>query len=80
MIDRKEYQTQRMLHAHVERFVKHWAPGDPHRRAEFSADLISLVQAVHHDAMIPVERLLSNAFRCMPISPLFTFKDPPSDG
>lgn len=80
-LDRDSFTSQRCLHNNVERFTREWAPGDPRRRAEFNADLILLVQAVHHDAMIPVERLLSNALRCIPLSPLFLKdKEPPSDG
>lgn len=65
-MNRDKYTAERVLHQHVEHFLREWAPSDPRRRAHFSADLIALVQAVHRDAMIPVEHLLSTALSCIP--------------
>lgn len=56
----------RMLHDAMERFSYHWAPSEPRKQAEFQADLLLLIQAVHRDAARPFGKMLENAMALMP--------------
>lgn len=61
----------RMVHDAMERFSYHWAPSEPRKQAEFQADLLLLIQAVHRDAARPFGDMLTKAIAAMPpLSPM----------
>ena len=74
---KREYDTtERALHDRVRWFTEKWtSSADLNKReaAEFSADLIMVVQAVHRDAGRTTHELLVKALMAMP-SPVFLTK------
>jgi hypothetical protein len=56
----------REVHLAMEHFSFHWAPSEPRKAAEFQADLLMLVQAVHRDSARPFADILAKAFSAMP--------------
>jgi hypothetical protein len=61
---------ERALHQRMEWFFKKYAPADTREAAEFQADLMMVVQAVHRDASRETHALLAKALAAMPVSPL----------
>ncbi len=57
---------ERALHQHMEWIFKKYAPADKREAAEFHADLMMVVQAVHRDASRETHRLLMAAVAVMP--------------
>lgn len=55
-----------IVHDYMERFTRRWMPADRNEAADFQADLLSLIQAVHRDASRPFGDMLSKAFSLMP--------------
>lgn len=68
---------ERSLHQRMEWFFKKHAPADKYEAAEFHADLVMVLQAVHRDASRETHALLTNALRVMP--PMFPAILPKSD-
>lgn len=66
MQDRDSWRDERIVHDYMERFVKKWAPSDRNEAAEFHADFLSVIQAVHRDAARPMHDALTKAFAAMP--------------
>ncbi len=62
-------REERILHQRVEWFSKKYAPADKYENAEWHADLLMLVQAVHSDASRETHALLTHALRAMPMTP-----------
>jgi hypothetical protein len=69
MDDREDFSNRNAVHDAMEHFTYHWAPSQPRKAAEFHADLLRLIQAVHRDSAKPMEIALKNAFAFMPILP-----------
>lgn len=57
---------ERALRHYVEHFIRAWAPPEPHAAAEFQADFLLVVQAIHRDASRPLQKALTVAFAAMP--------------
>jgi hypothetical protein len=57
----------RIVRDAMERFSYHWAPSEPRKQAEFQADLLLLIQAVHRDAARPFGDMLTKAMSVMPL-------------
>lgn len=57
---------ERSLHQRMEWFFKKYAPADKREAADFHADLIIVVQAVHRDASRETHALLTRALEAMP--------------
>lgn len=57
---------ERALHQRMEWFFKKHAPADKREAAEFHADLMMVVQAVHRDASRETHALLTKALMAMP--------------
>jgi hypothetical protein len=66
MDDREDYSNRSAVHDAMEHFTYHWAPAQPRKAAEFHADLLRLIQAVHRDSAKPMEAALENAFALFP--------------
>lgn len=66
MDDREDFSNRTAVHDAMEHFTYHWAPSQPRKAAEFHADLLRLIQAVHRDSAKPMEAALKNAFALMP--------------
>ncbi len=58
---------ERMLRHAMEHFSYNWAPSAPRKNAEFQADLLLLIQAVHRDAARPLNKMLMAAMGAIPI-------------
>ena len=58
--------AQRELHQRMEWFCRHHTPSDPREAAEFHADFMMVVQAVHHDATRELHMMLMRALAAMP--------------
>ena len=58
--------TQAPLHDYMEHFAEKWAPTDRRENAEFQADFLRVIQAVHRDAMKPMEKARTAAVSVMP--------------
>jgi hypothetical protein len=67
---------ERALHQRMEWFTKTHAPSDKYEAAEFHADLLMLVQAVHRDASRHTHDLLAKALSAVPMPATFM---PPKD-
>lgn len=67
--------AQASVHDYMERFAERWAPGDRRANAEFQADFLLVIQAVHRDAMKPMERALMTAFAALPPMTFAVTKD-----
>ena len=63
---READMDERALHNRMEWFSKKYAPADKRECAEWHADLLLVVQAVHRDASRETHRLLGNALALMP--------------
>jgi hypothetical protein len=63
-----ENDTQRALHQRVEWFTEKWAPVDRRNNAEFAADFMMVVQAIHTDANRHTHALLTKSLAAMPAS------------
>jgi hypothetical protein len=59
------------LHQRMEWFFKKYAPVDKREAAEFHADLMMVVQAVHRDASRHTHDLLAKALSAMPMPAVF---------
>lgn len=60
-------RDERTLHARMEWFSKKWKKDmDPGDAAEFDADLLLLIQAIHRDANRETYALLTKALAAMP--------------
>ena len=66
MDDREDFSNRSAVHDAMEHFTYHWAPSQPRKAAEFHADLLRLIQAVHRDSAKPMEIALKNAFAVFP--------------
>jgi hypothetical protein len=55
------------LHDYMEHFAREWAPDFPDANAKFQADFLRVVQAIHREAMKPMERAMTAAFSTMPM-------------
>jgi hypothetical protein len=78
MIDMAEHdkaRQERSLHDRMEWFFKKHAPADKREAAEFHADLVMVIQAVHQDASRETHRLLQAAIALMP-SPFTVLRKP----
>ncbi len=62
-------REERILHQRMEWFSKKYAPADRYEAAEFQADLLMLIQAVHADASRETHALLTRALSVMPMVP-----------
>lgn len=62
----ERYTDERALHSAIAWFVMKWAPKDGRTAAEFHADFIRVVQAIHADAARPVAEILKNALAALP--------------
>jgi len=72
MEDREDFSSRSSVGGAMEHFTYHWAPAQPRKAAEFHADLLGLIQAVHRDSARPMEAALKNAFSLMPVSSILT--------
>lgn len=63
---RDQALDERALHQRMEWFFKKYAPADKREAAEFHADLIMVVQAVHRDASRETHALLIKVVMAMP--------------
>ena len=63
--------TQAPLHDYMRDFAKKWSPSDVYENSEFQADFLRVVQAIHRDAMRPVENLMKNMLSATPLPPMF---------
>lgn len=70
MEDREDFNNRSAVHDAMEHFTYHWAPSQPRKAAEFHADLLRLIQAVHRDSAKPMEIALKNAFGALSLSPM----------
>jgi hypothetical protein len=70
MDSREDFSDRSAVHDAMEHFTYHWAPSQPRKAAEFHADLLRLIQAVHRDSAKPMEAALTKAFACMSLVPL----------
>lgn len=59
----------RILHDRMEWFFKKYAPADKYEAAEFHADLMMVVQAVHRDASRHTHDLLTRALTASMAAP-----------
>ena len=66
MVERRAEMDERALHQRVEWFFKKYAPADKREAAEFHADIMMVVQAVHRDASRETHALLEKALAAMP--------------
>jgi hypothetical protein len=64
--------AQAPLHDYMDHFAKKWAPFDRRRNAEFQADFLCLVQAIHREAMKPMERAMTSAFSLVPLQSIIS--------
>lgn len=63
----KERRDRHMFELRVQDFVKTWAPDDPYERAQFDAQLFSLVRQIYFDAQQTVwDELTKIAMGAMP--------------
>jgi hypothetical protein len=65
---------ERSLHRKVQWFTEKWTTAlDLNKRdaAEFSADFVAVIQAVHRDANRETHNLLTKALMAMPPAPIF---------
>lgn len=72
MIDMAEHDKAReenALHQRMEWFFKKYAPTNKREAAEFHADLVMVLQAVHRDASREMHKLLTAALAVMPPGP-----------
>lgn len=70
-------RDERSLKSAVERFTERWTDSmDGRQRAEFHADLVLVIQAVHRDASRTTNELLMRAMQAMPPAPIFVEKKP----
>jgi hypothetical protein len=65
MQDRDAWRDERIVHDYMNHFCKRWAPSDQRENAEFQADFLSVVQAIHRDAARPMHDALTKAFAAM---------------
>lgn len=65
----EDRRAQAALSNYMEQFTRRWAPHDRRDNAEFQADFLLVVQAVHRDAMKPMEAAMTAAFSSLP--PMF---------
>lgn len=67
-IDREN--DERSLHWRMERFTKRWATDlAKNDQAQFHADLVLLLQAVHRDANRDIHRLMLSVIQSWPPAP-----------
>ncbi len=66
MEEREDFNNRSALHDAMEHFTYHWAPNQPRKAAEFHADLLRLIQAIHRDASKPFGDMLTKAMMAMP--------------
>ena len=66
----EEARDERQLRERVAYFCEKYAPADKQDAAEFQADLMMVVQAVHRDAMRCTHELLKHALAVMPNPPM----------
>jgi len=71
MDDRDDFNSRTAVHDAMAHFTYHWAPSQPRKAAEFQADLLRLIQAVHRDSAKPMEVALTKAFSAFPIATIF---------
>jgi len=64
--ERERDMDERALHRRMEWFFKRYAPVDKREAAEFHADLVMVIQAVHRDASRETHALLTKALMAMP--------------
>jgi hypothetical protein len=69
--DRDRDMDERALHQRMEWFFKKHAPADRYEAAEFQADLLMVIQAVHRDASRHTHELLAKALSAMPMPATF---------
>jgi hypothetical protein len=69
---------ERALHQRMEWFFKKYAPADKYEAAEFHADLMMVVQAVHQDASRHTHDLLTKALAIIPYPTLIAPDSHPS--
>lgn len=79
MDDREDFNNRSSVHDAMEHFTYHWAPSQPRKAAEFHADLLRLIQAVHRDSAKPMEIALKNAFALFPATFFQTLVVPAKD-
>jgi len=71
-------QDERALHRKVQWFTEKWTTAmDLNKRdaAEFSADFVTVIQAVHRDASRETHALLTKALMAMPPQPIIIPKN-----
>ncbi len=73
LIGEERLSDERAIHDYMHRFCRRWAPRDTRDADEFQADFLLVVQAIHRDAIKPMEKALMHAFSMVP-SPLFPTK------
>lgn len=56
-------RSERDLHRYMQHFTEKWSPEDRQKAAEFQADFLTVVQAIHSDALRPMSDALERAFR-----------------
>lgn len=66
ILDDDRSTDERQLHDAMQRFANRWAPADRREAADFHADLLMVMQALHRDTMRPVNALLRNSLSLMP--------------
>jgi len=72
MAGRDRENDERSLHARMKWFTKKWTfELDKHASAEFSADFMIVVQAIHRDANRETHALLMKALMAAPPQPIF---------
>lgn len=60
-------RDERSVHAYMTRFTQRWTDGlDRNDAAQFAADLLLLVQAIHRDASRETHALLAKSLAAMP--------------
>lgn len=79
LLQRADDIDERSLHRKVQWFTEKWTVAmDLNKRdaAEFAADFVTVVQAIHRDANRDTNALLTKALMAMPPSPIFVPKQP----